>query len=233
MTLRKARMTTACLAWLFIAMIVRAQTTAFVYQGKLTDSGNPATGNYDMLFKLFDTPTVGTGTQQGATLIRNPVAVSAGIFTETLDFTASVFDGAARYLEIAVRPAGSANPYTVLQPRQPIMSSPYAIQTVNATQLGGLPANRYVASDVSGNVGIGTGTPVSKLDVRGHLTLEAGTSPVVYTSTAGTEQNRFLQLIKTASRHLQEIVDASRGVTVSSSPPTLRITPHIAGRPSA
>ncbi len=44
-----------------------AQTTAFTYQGKLTDTGSPASGNYDMQFKLFDTVTVGTGTQQGST----------------------------------------------------------------------------------------------------------------------------------------------------------------------
>lgn len=31
-----------------------AQTTAFTYQGKLTDAGNPANGNYDLQLKLFD-----------------------------------------------------------------------------------------------------------------------------------------------------------------------------------
>ena len=110
-----------------------AQTTAFTYQGKLTDAGNPASGNYDLQFKLFDTVTVGTGTQQGGTLVRNPVAVSAGVFTITLDFGANVFSGADRYLEIGVRPAGSANAYTMLAPRQPLTSSPYAIHTLAAT----------------------------------------------------------------------------------------------------
>src|SRR5262245_28487987 len=46
---------------------VAAQSTAFTYQGKLSDSGNPANGNYDLQIKLFDTATVGTGTQQGTT----------------------------------------------------------------------------------------------------------------------------------------------------------------------
>ena len=36
------------------AGVVRAQTTAFTYQGKLTDAGNPANGNYDLQFQLFD-----------------------------------------------------------------------------------------------------------------------------------------------------------------------------------
>jgi hypothetical protein len=37
-----------------------AQTTAFTYQGRLTDAGNPASGNYDLQFKLFDAPSGGT-----------------------------------------------------------------------------------------------------------------------------------------------------------------------------
>jgi hypothetical protein len=169
-----------------------AQTTAFTYQGRLTDAGNSANGNYDLQFKLFDTPTVGTGTQAGATLVRNPVVVSAGVFTVTLDFGATVFTGAARYVEIGVRPAGSGNAYTVLSPRQPITSSPYAIQTLNATQLGGVDASQYVTTtnggtsfirnattqqadanfNISGNgilggsLGIGTTAPETKLSIN-------------------------------------------------------------------
>jgi hypothetical protein len=120
--------------------VARAQTAAFTYQGKLTDAGNSASGNYDLQFKLFDTPAVGTGTQQGATLVLNPVAVSAGLFSVQLDFGANVLDGADRYLEIAVRPAGSASPYTVLAPRQPLTSTPYAIRTLAATMADGLSA---------------------------------------------------------------------------------------------
>lgn len=145
---------------------VRAQTTAFTYQGKLTDGGNPANANYDLQFKLFDALT--GGVQQGAVLDRFSVTVIAGVFTVTLDFSpVNVFSGANRYLEIGVRPANSAIAYTVLAPRQPITSSPYAIQTLNTQQLGGLPASRYVASDASGNVGIGTAaSPLSKLTVQ-------------------------------------------------------------------
>ena len=71
----------------------QAQTTVFTYQGRLSEAGNPAQGNYDLQFKLFDTPNVGTGAQSGATLTRNPVAVSAGAFSVMLDFGANVFDG--------------------------------------------------------------------------------------------------------------------------------------------
>jgi len=157
--------------WLLSASSAHAQGTAFTYQGKLTDAGNPANGNYDLQFKLFDTPTVGTGAQQGSTLTAPNWQVTAGIFTITLDFTfpvgqiLTVFDGQTRFLEIGVRPAGSTSPYTLLSPRQPITSSPYAIQTINSQQLGGLPASRFVQLDGSGNAGIGTNNPGAKLSV--------------------------------------------------------------------
>src|SRR5262244_1007326 len=76
-------------AFLFVSTLAgkgAAQTTAFTYQGKLTDSGNPANGNFDMQFKLFDTVTVGTGTQQGTTVTVSNVAVTAGLFTVQIDF---------------------------------------------------------------------------------------------------------------------------------------------------
>jgi hypothetical protein len=132
---------------------VTGQTSAFTYQGKLTEAGNPATGSYDMQFKLFDTQAVGTGTQQGSTITNPTVPVTAGSFIAQLDFGAAVFDGTARYLEISVRPAGSPNPYTVLSPRVQFTPSPYAIQT---QQLGGLPASRYVKTETNGFVAIGT-----------------------------------------------------------------------------
>src|SRR6266487_3576921 len=84
------------------ASSVRAQqTTAFTYQGKLTDGGNPANGNYDLQFALFD--SAAGGTQIGSTLTRSSVAVSGGVFTVQLDFGVSAFPGANRFLEIGVR----------------------------------------------------------------------------------------------------------------------------------
>jgi hypothetical protein len=91
---------TVLLVALYLANVVLAQTTAFTYQGSLTEAANPATGTYDMLFTLFNTPTVGTGTQQGATIDNLRVQVAPGSFTVTLDFGAPVFDGTTRYLEI-------------------------------------------------------------------------------------------------------------------------------------
>ena len=151
----KFTMLAVVLAVLCLANSALAQTTSFTYQGRLTDGGNAASGNYDLQFKLFDTPTVGTGTQQPqpspVTETRSDQLVTAGIFTVTLDFSSNAFTGAPRYLEIGVRPAGSPNAFTVLSPRQPITSSPYAVQTLNAQRLGGIAASEYLTNANLGN----------------------------------------------------------------------------------
>ncbi len=115
-----------------------AQSTAFTYQGKLTNSGNPPTANYDMQFKLFD--ALSDGKQINATFTNATVAVVAGLFTVELDFAAGAFDGSPRFLEICVRVAGSKDPYTVLAPRQAITSTPYAIRSTGAAAADGLSA---------------------------------------------------------------------------------------------
>ena len=66
-------------------------------------------------------------------LTNAPVGVTNGLFTVTLDFGAGVFNGSALTLEIGVRTNGSASAYTVLSPRQPLTSVPYAIQSLNAS----------------------------------------------------------------------------------------------------
>jgi hypothetical protein len=113
--------------------IALGQTSAFTYQGKLSDSGNAANSTYDIQFKLFDNATVGAGAQQGPTITNSTVSVTNGIFTVQLDFGASVFTGLPRFLEIGVRPAGNPNPYNLLTPRQPVTATPYAVRSLNAS----------------------------------------------------------------------------------------------------
>src|SRR5689334_1353075 len=110
------------------AVLASAQTTSFAYAGTLNDNGSPAFGNYDFEFKLFD--TLSAGTQQGATLQRLNVTVTNGAYTVTLDFGAAVFTGADRFLEISYRQAGGSA-FTVLSPRQQILSVPYALKSLN------------------------------------------------------------------------------------------------------
>ena len=135
-------------------ILSHAQTTAFTYQGKLVDSGNPANGQYDFQFKLFDTVTLGTGTQQGSTAMVTNTTVAAGIFSVQLDFGActACFDGSPRFLEIAVRPNGGGS-FTTLGPRQPFTSTPYAIRSTNASQLEGHPASGFIQNSITQQAG--------------------------------------------------------------------------------
>ncbi len=129
---------------------VRAQTTAFTYQGRLTDSSMSANGSYDLGFALYDAAT--GGNQIGAAQTRANVTIANGIFTVSLDFGAAAFPGANRYLEITVKKSGETN-FTTLTPRQQVTSTPYAIRAQNAksadtaAQLGGTAASQFVQTD--------------------------------------------------------------------------------------
>ena len=139
---------------LFILMssqlAVRAQTTAFTYQGRLTDSAMQSNGSYDLSFALYDAAT--GGNQIGAALTRGNVTVANGIFTVSLDFGANAFSGADRFLEIAVK-RRRMRILQKLTPRQQVTSTPYAIRAQNAksadtaAQLGGTAASQFVQTD--------------------------------------------------------------------------------------
>lgn len=119
--------------------MIRAQTTVFTYQGKLTDGGSPPTAQYDFTFRLFN--AVAGGTQVGADVIANDVQVTAGVFMVNLDFGAAAFtSGAERFLQISVRPGANTGAFTPLSPLQPLTSSPFAIRTLSATSADSLSA---------------------------------------------------------------------------------------------
>src|SRR5436853_4582765 len=143
------------LVLLFCSSAALAQTTAFTYQGRLTDGGTPANGNYDLQFTLWDSAS--GGSQIGSTQALPAVQVSSGVFTVTLDFGANAFPGANRFLEISARLSG-ASAFTLLTPRQQITSTPYAVRSgnasladtaTNASQLGGVGAGQYVLTSDS------------------------------------------------------------------------------------
>ena len=128
---------------------VLAQTAAFTYQGRLNDSAATANGTYEMQFALFDAD----GAQIGSTITNSSVSVVNGIFTVTLNFGSTSFSGDGRLLQISLRQAGSPNPLTVLSPRQPLTSAPYAVRSLNSTtadnalNLGGTAANQFVLTN--------------------------------------------------------------------------------------
>src|SRR5713226_10061629 len=65
----------AMLLILFGATSAFAQTSGFTYQGRLTDGGTVANGNYDLQFALWD--SLSGGAQIGSTQTLNSVLVNA------------------------------------------------------------------------------------------------------------------------------------------------------------
>jgi hypothetical protein len=131
----------ALLLVLLPAAIARPQPvgTAFTYQGRLLDGGNPATGAYDLQLALFDAEA--GGSQVGSTITRDDVAVSSGLFVMSLDFGAA-FTGSRRWLEIRVRPGASTGTFTTLGARQELTPAPNAVFSSSApwTGIAGKPA---------------------------------------------------------------------------------------------
>lgn len=119
-----------------------AQTTAFTYQGRLTDNGAPASGTYDLRFTTYD--ALAAGNLVAGPLTNQLVTVTNGLFTVQLDF-GNAFDGSDRWLELGVRPGGSNDiPFTALNPRQQVTPTPYALFAQSA---GAVNGNSVVASN--------------------------------------------------------------------------------------
>lgn len=126
---------------LVVAFFLTAQApaaplgTAFTYQGQLADGGRPANGLYDFQFALHD---AATGGNLFAHTELDEVVVTNGLFTVQLDFGATAFTGAARWLGITVGATTNGVPVALL-PRQPLTPAPYALfagtasTAVNAT----------------------------------------------------------------------------------------------------
>ncbi len=120
--------------------------TAISYQGQLNDNGIPANGSYEFRFTLHD--SAAAGVQISTPRTNAPVAVVGGEFTTAIDFGFGAFNGDARFLEIAVRPAGSADAFTPLSPRQGFSPVPYALHALNApTNSAALTGNNTFTGD--------------------------------------------------------------------------------------
>jgi len=118
-----------------------AVTSAFSYQGHLTDAGAPANGTYDLQFTLFNTISGGSGIAPPLTV--DDVTVINGLFTVTLDFGPAVFAGGNQWIQIGVRPGVQSGAFVPLVPRQRVMSSPYAVRAGSAATLDGVSASGF------------------------------------------------------------------------------------------
>jgi hypothetical protein len=127
-------------------------TDCFHLSGRLNNGGTPANGSYDFQFAAYDAVT--NGDIVGGPITATGTTVSNGLFTVQLDFGAGVFTGAQLWLDIAVRNNG--DPYAILGPRQPITSTPYAIQSANAANAANATvaasANSVSAANITGTI---------------------------------------------------------------------------------
>jgi hypothetical protein len=129
------------LSVLLLCLPIYGQTTEFTYQGRLADNSLPASGTYEMRFRVFDSEAGGTQMPVATPITLdftvangNAVTVTNGSFTVRLDFSAAAFPGSPRFLEVSVR-RNAGDPFTPLNPRQPITSVPHNIKSRMADSL--------------------------------------------------------------------------------------------------
>lgn len=182
---------------LLCASLVHAQDTSFTYQGRLQNNGTPANGVYDLRFELFDSESAGTSL---ALLSRPSVSVSNGLFSAGLDYGATPFSGAARWLEVSVSPQG-AGTYTTLTPRHRLTATPYAIRaaSVPATGVVGVLSSSALSGTYSAavnlsnssNVFAGDGSALTNVTATA-LTPEAANTYWRIGGNNGVAANRYI-----------------------------------------
>jgi len=154
--------------------------TAFIYQGRLNSGAAPANGSYDLRFAVFD--AAASGAQVGSTLTNAATPVANGLFTVALDFGAGVFDGNARWLEIAVRPAGGGA-FTSLTPRQPLAPAPHALYAPTAGAAATATSAQTVSANAVTSAGIASGQVVKSLNgLKDAVRLAAGSNVTLATN---------------------------------------------------
>jgi hypothetical protein len=137
-----------------------AQTTAFNFNGRLSNLGLPVNGLHDMRFAVYGSP--GGADLVAGPITVSPVAVRNGIFNCRLDFGEQVFNGSGRWLDISVRPFGAAV-FTNLSPRIELTSAPYAVRAREAAVAASVADGSAVRSlnNLKDNVTLAAGPNVS------------------------------------------------------------------------
>jgi hypothetical protein len=144
-----------CLAFaIAFAGPLQAQTplgSGLTYQGQLTQSGQAASGLYDLRACLFAEPSGGQPLACASDF--NAWPVEAGLFTLPLDFGSQHFSGQQRWLQLSVRSAGSGSALTPLSPRQALTAAPYALFALSGNQGPTGPAGPAGATGATGPAG--------------------------------------------------------------------------------
>jgi hypothetical protein len=185
---------------------LHAQTSAFTYQGRLLEEGQPANGVYDFRFVLF--PLFNAKFPVTDYVTNSAVGVSNGLFTTAVDFGAAVYSQPELWLQIAVRTNRSKPADFVIQtPRQQITAAPWAVRAsslpagavtgteladgaVTTAKLGDsavtsakISAGTIVNADISASAGI-TDTKLATLTTAGKVANSATTASSANTGNA-------------------------------------------------
>lgn len=121
------------MVWVLVLMLgltsvgyAQDDVTSITVEGLLIDGDEILDGEYDLLFRLFDAPE--GGNQVGVDFFSMGVIVSAGYYSEVLDFEVNIYDGQTRWLEIAYRPTGFTTPCRVIwAPRSEVRRTHHTI----------------------------------------------------------------------------------------------------------
>lgn len=182
---------TGLCAVLFSILSLPAQTplpSAFFYQGRLVERGQPANGFYEFQLHLHAAATGGTAL---GTVVKEDVRVTDGVFHLDLDFGAAAFNGEARWLEIEVRQSNGPD-FTLLAPRQPLLAAPHALFAAKAGTVpdGSITQNKIAAGQVT-NAALAdngvTGTKIADATIEGHKLQTGAVSAVQLSDGAVTE----------------------------------------------
>ncbi len=195
------------LNWCVCACLFAQAPMLINYQGKLNNNGTPiADGNYDITFRFYNDSTSGILLHSD---LQVDVSVKNGVFHAFISVPDTLFSGAGeRYLAVKV------GVQQEMKPRLRLVSVPYALTAQYAKTLSASDGNPVdaVVVDEDGNVGIGTQTPESKLQVNG--VVQAG--PVCarwYATNDGAEAPVYYkwghQIFNSNSQYLSVVNDSS------------------------
>ncbi|MBI5385941.1 MAG: hypothetical protein HZA90_14780 [Verrucomicrobia bacterium] len=191
----------AAMAVLLVGSVSAAPLgTAFTYQGRLSDGGQPAQGVFDFRFSVFDAPSDGAPV---GPILSSTVMVSNGLFSTTLDFGPGLFGGDARWLQLAVASNGSGF-WNLLTPRQPLTPAPYALYAPTAGTAGSANTALSVALLSVTGAGIANGTLTEDKLASGQVVKSLNGLKDAVTLSAGsniliTPQGQTLQIAATVA----------------------------------
>ncbi len=137
-----AALAAAALLLLTLPAAAAPQLPDFTYQGRLSQNGAPANGNFNLDFALFNDAVAGG--QVGATISEPGFPVVDGLFTVSLAFPGA-FNGTQLWLQVSVNGVP-------LLPRQAVSSAPvaqYALSGVISGPAGGDLAGSYPAPTIA------------------------------------------------------------------------------------